>query len=130
MDQPGHTGLVLPDDCSSRGGARSINHKDRMNVIGHDHKFVYSASGKMLWDLFHTGLRNDAHFIQPAFFLEQALLFVGTDCDKVIIHAAVVVSGNPCWFLLWQCIFHYNTFRTHFRLTAKHFCCAKVPGGS
>ena len=63
MNQPGYASLVLPYDCCNWRCTNFIEHKNRMDMIRHDYKFIDLTFGKMLWYGLHTTLRNDAQVI-------------------------------------------------------------------
>ena len=49
MNQLGHACLVLPNDRCNWGCSNFIDHKNRMDMIGHDYIFINFTFGKMLW---------------------------------------------------------------------------------
>ena len=82
-----------------------IQNENTMHMIGHDNKFIYLYSGKMLWDIFKTSLCNFTKLVQLRTGLgEQATLFPGADRHKVVVWRGVIKKLQSGTFPGWEAI--------------------------
>ena len=83
FELPDHIGQILCISCFDRD--------DCVDMVWHYNEFIEIVSPIPLWNFSKRLLNDHAECIQAASGIKDTLLIVGTDCNEIAIHSAVIV---------------------------------------